>query len=190
MEFRLVYKGPLPTNGSVDEKQKLRRCFHPQLQTLWDQLPLSEIRNSGAPLGAPVHEEISQRTLSRPLGGFRFLPLVNQRLKLIAELEIMFLRPQEPGAILRHAGDIDNRIKTLIDALRMPAAVSELPAGDVPQADEDPFHCLLEDDALVTRLSISTDRLLTPSTPSDVNLLIHVRVRGVRVTHHNIGIIG
>ena len=190
MEFRLVYQGPLPANGNADDKQKLRRFFHPQLRTLWDQLPLSEIRNSGAPLGATVGPEVSLRTLIRPFGGFNFVPLINQQLTLIAELDVMFLRPQEPGAILRHAGDIDNRMKTLLDALRMPSSVGELPAGDVPKVDENPFHCLLEDDALVTSLSISTDRLLTPAPPSHVDLLIHVRVKGVRVTWHNIGIIG
>ena len=140
MEFRLVYQGPLTPNGGVDEKHRLRRHFHPQLRVLWEQLPLKEIRDSGAPLGATVGPEVSLRTLVRPIGGFRFVPLVNQSLNLIAELEIMFLRPQEPGAILRHAGDIDNRIKTLLDALRMPSAVRELPLGDAAQPNEDPFH--------------------------------------------------
>lgn len=160
MEFRLIYQGPLPSNGNPTEKHDLRRYFHPQLQALWNQLPLSEIRDEGAPLGVTRGPDVPQQTLIHPLGGFRFVPLVSWSLKLIAELHVMLLRPQEPGAILRHAGDIDNRIKTLLDALRMPREAGELPAGAVPRADEDPFHCLLEDDALVTALSISTVRLL------------------------------
>jgi hypothetical protein len=190
MEFRLIYQGPLPSNGSPAEKHELRRSFHPQLRTLWDQLPLREIKDAGAPLGVTTGPDVSQQTLIHPLGGFRFVPLVNRSLKLIAELNVMLLRPQEPGAILRHAGDIDNRIKTLLDALRMPREAGELPTGAAPQADEDPFHCLLEDDALVTAISISTDRLLTARAPSDVSLVIHVRIKGIQVTWDNIGVIG
>ncbi len=34
MEFRLVYDGPLKSNGGISEKQSLRRTFHVQLKEL------------------------------------------------------------------------------------------------------------------------------------------------------------
>lgn len=40
----------------------------------------------------------------------------------------------------------------------------ELPDGDEPQDGEDPFFCLLKDDALVTRLAVDTDTLLAKAT--------------------------
>lgn len=190
MEFRLIYQGPLRANGSPTDKQGVRRAFHPQLQELWNQLPLRELaqppKNFLNPNPSP-----SQISLVHPTGSFQFVPLVSECLNLVAQLEIVLLRPEQPGSIVTRGGDIDNRLKTLLDALRMPKTASELPPGDTPQAGETLFFCLLEDDALVTGISIITDRLLDPSCdPAEVRLLIHVRVRGTRVSYNNLGIIG
>jgi len=79
------------------------------------------------------------------------------------------LRNDAPGALIR-SGDLDNRIKTVFDALRMPTNVDELGGYDAPAEEEDPFYCLLEDDYLITHLSVETDRLLEPSgQASDAN---------------------
>jgi hypothetical protein len=76
-------------------------------------------------------------------------------------------------------GDIDNRIKVLFDGLRMPEHTPEL--GGVPlEVDENPFFCLLEDDSLITSVTVTTDRLLLEKNaeekPNDVHLIIHVTV--------------
>jgi hypothetical protein len=73
------------------------------------------------------------------------------------------LRPAPPGDLVNHAGDLGNRIKPLLDSLCMPVQASELPDGSMPCPGEEPFFVLLEDDALVTRLSVATDRMLEPS---------------------------
>ena len=188
MEFRLVYEGRLKANGTARDKQEIRRAFHPQLRDLWTKLPLSELRrcvNDGPPDGSrPVPR------LLRDIGAFRFAPLVSPKLNLVARLKIEFLRPQEPGALVSTGGDIDNRIKTLLDALRMPKNPDELPKEDAPRADEMPFFCLLEDDVLVTELAVITDRLLDAPSPEEVLLLIQVRLIGTTTTWDNIGIIG
>jgi len=67
----------------------------------------------------------------------------------------------------------------LFDGLTMPAEVKQL--GGYPiEADEDPFFCLLENDKLVTGVSVTTDRLLVPLESeehiNDVELIIHVTV--------------
>jgi hypothetical protein len=41
MEFRLLYEGPLATNGTPREKHAIRQAFHPQLAELFKQSPLS-----------------------------------------------------------------------------------------------------------------------------------------------------
>jgi len=80
--------------------------------------------------------------------------------------------------LIDNRGDIDNRIKVLFDGLKMPKQLAEL--GDYAQidADEDPFYCLLEEDSLVTSVTVTTDRLIVPLKPnqddSHVMLIVHV----------------
>ena len=86
-------------------------------------------------------------------------------------------------------GDIDNRIKTLFDALKVPSK-ADLDV-ERPESTE-PFFCLLEDDALITNFSVETDRLLgTPSMPANqVHLVIEVTVKVMRITESNVGFLG
>lgn len=128
----------------------------------------------------------------RAIGNYRFLPLVRSDMNLIARLDITFLRPEEPCCLITKGGDIDNRLKTLFDALRIPSEANELPSRLIPEDDETPiFYCLLESDSLITSVSVVTDRLLVHTQASDeVLLLIHTIVRGTRVTGVNQSIIG
>jgi len=61
----------------------------------------------------------------------------------------------------------------------MPKSVPEL-GGYSIDSDEDPFYCLLEDDKLITKISVTTDRILLPETSSerihDVFLDIHATI--------------
>jgi len=99
--------------------------------------------------------------------------------ELACALEITFLRREKPGSIIQHGGDLDNRLKTLFDALRMPQSDAEL-GGIVPETENARVFCLLEDDALITRMSVNTQQLLEPialgEAPSVVELLIQVTV--------------
>ena len=87
----------------------------------------------------------------------------------VCALNILFLRRDQPGNLVTHGGDIDNRMKVLLDALRMPQECQEV-VGDSPTSDEDPFLCLLRDDSLITKLTIETDHLLTrPATGGNIH---------------------
>jgi hypothetical protein len=184
MEFRLTYRGSLASNGSLEQKQALRRAFNPQLAELWRLKTLSEIPH----FLSPTPDE-GRTSLLCVVGGFTCCAVVSSRIALVADLEILLLRPQEPGSLLGHGGDLDNRLKTLLDALRLPSA-NEIPNGDAPDANEDPFHCLLEDDALVSKLAITTDRLLAPASRSHVEIVIHVKTRPTVGTWANISLAG
>jgi hypothetical protein len=81
--------------------------------------------------------------------GYNFVPLARQEAMVICS---------PPGSLIS-SGDIDNRLKTLFDALRMPKDKDEV-GGNAPSVDEKPFYVLLEDDRLITHLSIETDTLL------------------------------
>ena len=115
--------------------------------------------------------------------------MVAEKLQLVAELEISLLRPEPPGQIVNQGGDIDNRLKTLLDSLTVPSSPNALPNGAQPFRGEDPFFCLLEDDNLITRLTVTSDRLLEPSlNPSEVIVQIHVRTKHVVVLMGTIGL--
>jgi len=183
MEFTLHYRGELRANGRPAEKHRLRRHFHAQLVNLWQQNPLNSLR-------AQVLKETpdpGESSILQSLGGFVFAPLVNQNFHALARIRIRMLRPEPPGRIVTQGGDIDNRIKTLLDSLKMPRHENELPPGAAPESNENPFFCLLEDDNLISRLAVEADRLLEPGVPdSEVVLLINVQTERSASTFQNL----
>lgn len=173
MEFTLFYRGELKANGNKDHKHEIRKAFHPQLNVLWNQPPLNSYRQYLDPS--------NQLSIIRNSGLFQFAPLITEKFNLVAGIEIILLRPEAPGSIISKGGDIDNRIKTLLDALKSPS-INELPNGIVPGTSETPFFCLTEDDNLITDLSIKTDRLLlNSSNTAEVVLLIKTKVKQIAV---------
>ena len=184
MRFTLTYRGLLPANGDARIKQSIRRQLHPQIKHLFTYPPLSH----------RVNTMLSETQTLRPhiiehLGGFRFASLVTSRYDLIATIELLFLRPEPPGGLITQGGDIDNRLKTLFDALRMPRVQGEIPNGDAPRTDEDPFFCLLEDDALITEIDVKTDVLLEPTAhTSEAHLFIRVKTEMVNASFNNMGL--
>ena len=175
MQFTLVYRGPLKSNARPDAKHCLRQHFHRQLRRLWNAFPLSEYGKWLEPLS-----EKSETSVLRPKHGFTFAPLICESMHAVAELDIKLLWPQAPGSIITSGGDIDNRLKTLFDALKLPSEQTALPSGATPEADETPFFCLLEDDSLIARVNVDADRLLEDATDSaEVVLLIRVTTRNL-----------
>lgn len=119
-----------------------------------------------------------------------YLPLVRQSLYLVCAVDILFLRHEEPGALVFQGGDIDGRIKTLFDALRMPSEQEAKVSGVMPTAD--PLCCLLESDTLISDLSIKTGRLLGDRAKKAhaVRLTIDVTVKVLRVMDQNLCLVG
>jgi hypothetical protein len=189
MEFHLIYQGKLPAAGQSNtrarEKQDIRKVFHKQLASLWTTHPfLIDFMKAddykppdGTFAGGP--ERPKHNLANRyPLSGFRFLPLVSQWFGVSCALDILFLRRDGPGSLIKSGGDIDNRLKVLFDGLRMPQTPDEL-CGDSPGQDEAPFYCLLEDDKLISKVQVETNWLLTPPVQGervhDVHLTIRVK---------------
>jgi hypothetical protein len=178
MRLTLHYRGPLRANAPPLAKLELRRHFHPQLKKLWQQPPLNESREFLTP-GNPA-------CFLKTVGAFTYVPLVTTRMDTLAELSVTILRPEAPGKLLTHSGDIDNRLKTLFDVLSMPAHLNQVPEDATPDPHEVPFYCLLEDDRLVTNISVRAEQLLEPdTTPGLVDVLIFVRTRITRPTMNN-----
>ena len=210
MQFRLTYEGTLLASRTIDaparakHKQSIRKVFHKQLKNLWQQTPfLGRVVEDGhwtpfpdSPLSMPVEKgfTMAEHLASRfSCGPYRLVPLVIEDRSLICSLDILLLRPGKAGAILS-SGDIDNRVKTLIDALRIPGPDAKELGGHTPDDGDNPFYCLLQDDKLISHLSVETDTLLEPIGPSlddnDARVVITVRVKPAEVMFANLSFAG
>lgn len=185
MKFTLTYNGSLPSSGNKPKnkaKSDIRQVFHPQLKELWDSNPalldLGSIRffpKNGAGLVYENHHDFPQLTLPpNPLEvqngnildlckpfdkhGVWCQPLVRNSFALHCGLKILFLRKEKPGKIYQ-GGDLDGRLKTLIDALSMPQHREQVTFDNMPATATEPLHCLVEDDALISGLNIASERL-------------------------------
>jgi hypothetical protein len=192
MEFRLTYQGPLLADrGKDNERQSrvklmhtMRRQFHEQLSELW-RLD-GRLKHIGA--GFIETEDVSTGVKTKVSGldeiaqrygrdGIRWVPLVAEHAGVACGLNILFLRHEPKGGIIQ-SGDLDNRINTLFDALRIPDK-KQIPDDVDPQKEPAPFYCLLSNDKLIAEFRVTADRLLVPSAvpqgDSDVHLVIEVR---------------
>lgn len=186
MQFRLTYEGELlgasRSNTRAGHKHAIRRAFHRQLRRLWQVHPAFEGSRPDPDYKGSVDEwfKHSQAAVieNYERAGFRFYPLATRQLSLLCGIDILFLRPDTPGSVIA-SGDIDNRLKTIFDALRMPRDRAEA-GGCSPSGDEDPFFCLLEDDSLISSASVETDTLLQPTGSewdrNDARLVITARL--------------
>jgi hypothetical protein len=184
VEFRLVYSGPLPAAGRDTtrnkEKHLIRRVLSGQLKTLWETDPnlIGVTHHIEAAVRAGYTDTPTQSAYA-PFTrcGRRFIPLVRSSRDRACALEILFLRRDYPGSVIQSGGDLDNRLKVLFDALRMPSHDSEVSGN--PADDPDPFYCVMEDDRLIVDVRVTTDRLLLPTNAeehrNDVHLVICVR---------------
>jgi hypothetical protein len=115
------------------------------------------------------------------------VPLVTRELGVYCELDILFLRPDPPGGAVE-SGDIDNRMKTLFDAVGMPREKTQVGRYTAPEPSEIPFFCLVEDDSVINKLTVETDRLLSDEvTKNDAHLIITVRLHPIAITMANMG---
>ncbi len=110
-------------------------------------------------------------------------------LKFICQLDITILWPEELGVISGCGGDIDNRLKTLFDALQCPD-INQVKPVKQSFVDKQPFFCLLENDKLITSVNIKTHTLLRSENETDVSVLIHVMVKANRAMMETIGLSG
>ena len=130
-------------------------------------------------------------------GAFSFLPLATKDLSLMCRLEIKILRHDGPGSLFGKKGDIDNRVKALVDSLRVPdlGQLKETRGSRFsPGKNEVPFYCLLEDDVLVSSFEVSTEQWLdnpaSKGSESYVDVNIRAIIRPTKVTDANRDFLG
>jgi hypothetical protein len=196
--------GPLRTEGNVVAiKHDIRRQLNPQL--------FDHVRRRGG-LSALTARLAGQQPDDDPyfqngpdwaaigakyrFGEQQFIPLVIGAMHAVCELDILFLRRETNESLItkpkdEYGGDLDNRIKIFLDALRVPRASNEIPSNVRYEEWENShkFFCLLEDDALITKLSIEADIL--PGTykhaeQKDVHIIMTAKIRVTSVVHYNL----
>jgi len=182
MEFYLKYDGPLKSNADAKNKHRIREYFHPQMKKLWDIKPLNNLKESFLTSGREL-------SVLKEVDGVIFAPLVSSVLKFICQLDITILWSEEPVALSEFGGDIDNRLKTLFDALQCPD-INQIKPVKESFKDKEPFFCLLENDKLITSVNIHTHTLLCSENKTDVSVLIHVIVKATGLMMKTIGLSG
>jgi hypothetical protein len=199
------------SNTRTKEKWEIRKALHPQLVELWAESEILKtvlrdrlIPKGGGYLRFGEHHSArgsdpakfggtnvaalnDRMDLCAPIKvvNREFCPLVRNSYALKCSLKIKFLRKEEPGgSLITQSGDIDNRLKTLFDALAVP---NQDQLKEDPSA-ENPIYCLLEDDGLITGIDVDTQKLLSRpgSSKSEVRLVIDVDVRAIQATDYNL----
>ena len=154
MKFTLQYDGVLVSNqGSsrVDNKREIRFALDPWLRKLWEQNrqlrwlrvhegSLARLRSAsfkgndlvvdpltGGMDGPLIWSPFPHATID----GLTYIMLVNQLNRWICDLEIKLLVPEST----HKRGDIDNRVKTLLDGLRPPQNMKEAGSTGTAPAD-------------------------------------------------------
>src|SRR5262245_35492988 len=202
MEFRLVYQGVLNSTGNksaVGHTHAIRRYLHKQLANLWRTAPILRMA-AGQTQGAILNINTLHGKMSLNItelveiygrAGKHFVPLVCDENSITCSLDILLLR-RDLGTVLV-SGDLDGRIKTLIDALTIPNR--GLKKEDLEDGEEDPMYCLMSDDKLISEVKVTADYLfadpeqviehprVTPSneyaiSTNHVLAVINVKTRG------------
>lgn len=194
MRFRLTYQGPLPPvqsgNRRAKEKWLIRRQINSQLADLYKQEHILSgkptfimwtglsANESNAPLETP------DKPRSIPHTDREFIPLVRTSMDMACDLDITLLLPGPLGSVVTKDGDLDNRLNTLFDGLKMPQP-SDI--GSAEGSIDQPFYCLTDDDALITSLTVRTDRYLAAPTAIEHSAiaLIDVTIRVLKITPTN-----
>lgn len=157
MEFQLIYEGPLRSaqqGGKSEDEHKIRKAVHHQLKQLWVVTPDLKMRSGphsileapdaqvfGGTKTITTAASLPRESLWETLGtewkrcDYRCIPLVNNHLKLTCSLDISLLW-RDRIVPIGPSGDIDNRLKTLFDALQIPQSCTNVdppgPEGCIP----------------------------------------------------------
>lgn len=184
MKFKLVYDGPLPPQerAGADVKQSIRAHLHPQLRRLWHEHPALKRYTPDSPVSLDA-DQVGLIADNYVCGPYKFVPLLRLRNGLACRLDLQVLLRSEPHHQIfagNQRGDLDNRLKTLIDGLRMPRQPNQM-GNLLPNSDQQPMYCLMEDDQSVFELSVKTDRLLADPHPGQVHRDV-LAIIGVHIT--------
>ena len=186
VEIRLEYRDEIPADKPSkdhrsDLKQQIRRIFSDQLRRRWRDSPVLSKHQAELPDGTGLPDASWDGTHYRPedkawpffrvgMCGFAWVPLVTWHNNLSCELDITFEGAERSA--LTSSGDLDNRLKTLFDALRMPRTLKEVPGNMFGKGQQ--LYCLLEDDSLIRKFSVTA--VQSPFSPAEHSAVVVAKV--------------
>lgn len=172
MQFRLTYNGQIQSRqqAGLPAVQAIREALSPQIERLWQYPPLNQSTDWLNPSG--TYHACST------VDDWNFVSTISNTIGLYGELDILILRPQPLGSVVSKDGDLDNKLKTLIDALTLPTLqqVQDMKRKHGLEQRERQF-CVFSDDNLITKLSVTSDRLLEDMRVATALVIINVTVR-------------
>jgi Endodeoxyribonuclease RusA. len=185
MEFCLHYYGKLKSRDNATGKHAIRQTLHHQIHSLCMSDPFEnafkqDLDGTRSDKDKPMYVEHD---------GKRYWFLISEYLATVVDVNITILVPHDLGRMVQNGGDIDNRIKTLFDALRVPAVASEIPASDAFEYGTSGMYCLLQDDKLINRVSIRSYRDHAPIDGDSVRCLIEVETKITKALWGNLNFV-
>jgi hypothetical protein len=153
------------------------------MRRLWETEPLKSTDSlkkvRALPTASDVGVVVARRTTN-------FIPLVSEKMSLACRLQIDFYEPEGSLAIKSDVTDIDNRLKTLFDALRIPSE-QEIELNHDYGPD---FYCLMSDDKLIWEVNVKRTRLLRDVEKHDSLARLTVAVVETKQTFANMALVG
>jgi len=152
VKLTLTYRGKLPpTQRRVSSvKGALRAAFHPQIKAQIERR-----------LGKPATE------VETDFQGHKFISPAHEKFRTAAELDVLILTPNSS----RSVGDVDNRLKTLVDGLTRPANPQQM-QGFQPPPGGGSTYCLMDGDQLVKRLTVDARPWFEVGVPDNEALVV------------------
>ena len=185
MEFCLHYYGKLKSRDNAAGKHEIRKALHEQIKSLCMSEPFvhsfkSDLDGTRNAKEEPMFVEHNNK---------RYWFLISEYLATVIDINITILVPHEVGRIVQNGGDIDNRIKTLFDALRAPSVESEIPSKDAFDYGSSGMYCLLQDDKLINRVSIRSYQDHAQIDKDSVRCFIEVETKITRAMFKNLSFV-
>lgn len=175
MRCTLTLMYSLTTRGNAKEKHEIRMKFSEQLGKLVKTQPFI--------LGK---SKLANRKWHK--NKYIFFPLVPFSSQCSASLKVRILDRQQRGYLIGRGGDIDNRLKTILDALRIPNEGTDMKG--VAPGNRKRIYTLLEDDRQVSSLSVEISRWMVEGPPNEVFVIIDIETQEEQTTYQSIDVLG
>ena len=178
MHITLTYEGKLWGNSrKISDVSNIRKYFSDLLEKFSNTEQFDYVKNYSDP-----NPSSSSIYIGKKVGDFVFIPFISKKMNTTCSLKIHLLRGLRPHNPVLYDVDLDNRVKTLIDCLRAPSQMGEI---DPKFADRTPY-VLLEDDCLVSGLTVTTDHYLANDNGDTVFAMVTAEIRLSRARMDNL----
>ena len=188
MNFTLFYPGEIRSGNKNNARHidEIRRAISPQMERLYSLEPLT----AGGVICEPSGDSEKDKNMCccfTNVGGRNFSCLVSKWMRTACKLHITYYESEGSLSVANSLVDIDNKTKTLFDALALPLE-SQIASLDPCKGRT---HCLCQDDSLVWEAKIGRLRLLDKNLFNATSFTqIEVEIIPTQLTISNIGFFG